>query len=200
MINKHEIDCLLNYYFGNSQLEEIGYNELKQLKKEKNIKRIYGVFENFEYDAWYLICTKKGKSKIIPKQVDNILSCDIISEFKKNVEFVHIRPDILRKYARGIFPIIYKNEPIKSRRKPNFDKYLSENGYPLCYSEYCGEYLTFSKGNGISMMTKVKTEEEAILTLITASEYTGDVRFDDLSNYVVDNRKHILDLNGELKL
>ena len=200
MINRHEIDCLVNYYFGNSQLKEIDYNELKQMNKQKNIKRIYGVYENFEYDAWYLICPKKGRARILPKMVDNILASDIINDFRKGKEFIHIRPDILRKYARGIFPIMCKNEPIKSRRKPNFEKYLNENGYPLCYSEYCGEYLVFSKGNGLSMMTRVKTEEEAILTLITASEYTGDVNFNDLFSYVVDNRNHILDLNGELKL
>ena len=65
-LNKHDLECLMNYYYGKSELEEIGYKELKEIASQNNLRRIYGVYENNEYDAWYLISSKRGKSKIVP--------------------------------------------------------------------------------------------------------------------------------------
>ena len=200
MINKHEIECMINYYYGNSELNEIDYSSLKELVDNDNLKRIYGIFDNNEKDAWYLICSKHGKSRIVPKRYGNFLGCEIVEKFKDKCEFIHIRPTLIKRYARGIFPIIYKNEDISTKRKPVFDKYMSKHYYPLIYAKYGRNYITFSNYKGIKMMNKFSSEAEAILSLITTCDTTEEICFDNLFLYVVDNRKHELELNGELIL
>lgn len=200
MINKHEIECIINYYYGNSELKEIDYSYLKQLDNDNNIKRIYGIYDNNEIDAWYLICTKHGKSRIVPKKIGNLLGCDIVNEFKSKYEFIHIRPDLIKKYARGIFPIIYKNEDISTKRKPNFDKYMGKHNYPLIYAKYGKNFITFSNYKSIKLMNKFNSEAEAILSLITACDITNEICFNNLFSYVVDNRTHELEISGEFIL
>lgn len=200
MINKHELECLTNYYYGNTELQEIGYLELKKISEEGNIKRIYGVYEDEEYNSWYLICTKKGKSKIVPTKKGDILGRSIVEEFKDSNEFFHIRPDMLRKALRKVYPLFYKNDDIDIMRSIDFEEYISEQQYPFCYAKYGDVYLTFSKFNGISIMNKVKTEEEAILSLVSACEADDSVNLDNLFMHVIDNRHYNLEKPQEFVL
>lgn len=199
MLNKHEIECMMNYYYGNSELEEIGYIELKEINKENNIKRIYGVYEEDEYDAWYLICTTKGKSKIVPKKRADVEGYKIVKPLKDNVSFYHIRPDLLKKYARGIYPLFYKNDEINYKKKVDCIEYLKENKYPFCYAKYGKNFLTFSSYKNVFVMNKVSTEEEAIISLLAASEYEEELP-NDLLMFVIDNKSYNHELNEAMIL
>lgn len=200
MINKHEIECMMNYYYGNSQLEEIGYSELKRIDDDNNLKRIYGIYDEDERDAWYLICTKKGKSKILPYNRDGMNSNKIVEQFKNNTEFFHIRTDLLKKHIRGIYPLFYKNDEVDYKRKINCEEYLKTSEYPFCYAKYGRNYIACSNYNNIFVVNKVETEEKAILSLMTACECDDKVEFDDLFKYVVDNRNYDLSHNEDLSL
>lgn len=200
MINKHEIECMVNYYYGNTELKEIGYKEMKEIYESDNVKRIYGVYDEDEQDAWYFVVTKKGKSKIVPKIRENIEGYRLIGPLKEDVEFFHIRPDLLKKYARGIYPLFYKNDEIDYKKKIDCGVYLQESQYPFCYAKYGRNFLTFSKWNNIFVMNKYESEEEAILSLLNDCECENNIANNDLFIFVVDNRNYNKDLSEALIL
>lgn len=200
MTNRSEISCIMNYYYGRTELQEIGYNELKSLYDNVNISKIYGVYEDLENDAWYLVCTKKGKSKIVPKKRGEIEGCRIIQPFKDKFEFIHIRPDLIKKFARNIYPLFYKNDEIDTDKKIDCQEYLEKSNYPFCYAKYGKDFLVFSKHKDSLVMNKVETEEEAILCLLIASESENKIIDRDLFMFVVDNRNYNRELNEVLNL
>lgn len=188
-LNKHDLECLMNYYYGKSELEEIGYKELKEKASQNNLRRIYGVYENNEYDAWYLISAKKGKSKIIPVKKGDIKGNKIVQSFKEKTQFYHIRPDLIKKFARGSSVIFYKNNEIKQNKKINCKEYLEKIKYPLCYAKCGDSYLIFAKYRDIYISSKFETEEQAILSLLSICEYdSSKIKTNNLLDFVVDNR------------
>lgn len=200
MLNKHELECMTNYYYGNSDLEEIGFSELKNISEKENIKRIYAIYEENEYDAWYLICVKKGKSKIIPKKRGNIEGYKIVQPLKKESECYHIRPDLLKKFARGIYPLFYKNDEIDYKRKIDCEEYLKTSKYPFCYAKYGRSFLTFSNYKNILVMNKVNSEEEAIMSLLCACECEERIANPDLFMFVINNQSYEKDISEAMIL
>lgn len=200
MLNKQELECMSNYYYGNSDLEEIGYIELKDIYDNQNIKRIYEIYEEDEHDSWFLICTKKGKSKIVPKKRGDIEGYKIVNLLKKEFECFHIRPDVLKKFARGIYPLFYKNDEIDYKRKIDCEEYLKTSKYPFCYAKFGKHFLTFSNYKNIIVMNKVNSEEEAIMSLLCASECEDKIVNNDLFMFIIDNQNYDHELSEAMIL
>ena len=111
-------------------------------------------------------------------------------------------------YIVGALPCFIKtkqklfryHDDIDIMRSIDFEEYISEQQYPFCYAKYGDVYLTFSKFNGISIMNRVKTEEEAILSLVSACEADDSVNLDNLFMHVIDNRHYNLEKPQEFVL
>lgn len=133
-MEKREIEVMWNYYYGMSKVTMIWKEEFQQLHKKQIIKKIYEIIDNEFNEIWFLIRDIKEKSYIIKSKCGNVYAKDIMKEFKSDYNFYKIDSEIIKKFDKGLFPVVFK---IQSKDYETFYNEITNTNYAFFNNYYC---------------------------------------------------------------
>lgn len=107
-MEKRELEVMWNYYLGMSKVTMIWEEELNDLHKTKQIRKIYEVIDDDFNEVWYLIRDIKEASYILKSKCGNLYAKDIMKKYKTDYDFYEISTEIIKIFQNGFYPIVFK--------------------------------------------------------------------------------------------